>query len=315
MNDNPSRGQPQRRRARLAPREPPDYDFKRDCWQDDDLPTHDDRGVPFAPINPTDLPADIVLGRLLAQGLRITGSGPSWQATCPAHLDSKPSLSITETDRGVLLMCCRAGCPTETVLSKTGLTFRHLYPSESALRSGKRCPQGTLPFHGGSTCPEIIAPTAEECVAWKRRLKQLPIPRYALKQLGVQLGLPPACLVALRVGYDPEENSWLFPECDDRRRIVGLVRRYPDGDKRTIEGSRRGLTLPRYDGALPPGPCSSPRGPAMRRRCARLAPWRSGAPAPHPATPRSAGWSASWAAIPTGTSSCSATATAAKRGR
>ncbi len=35
-----------------------------------------------------------------------------WQALCPVHDDSGPSLSITQKDHGDLLLHCFAGCPT-----------------------------------------------------------------------------------------------------------------------------------------------------------------------------------------------------------
>lgn len=36
--------------------------------------------------------------------------GAGWQACCPAHADSTPSLSIAEGDNGTILMKCHAGC-------------------------------------------------------------------------------------------------------------------------------------------------------------------------------------------------------------
>jgi hypothetical protein len=58
----------------------------------------------------------------------------------------------------------------------------------------------------------------------------------------------------VEVGYWEEIACWIFPERDDKRRIVGLVRRYDDGRKQSIEGSHRGLTIPRYGKRPPPGP-------------------------------------------------------------
>src|SRR5262249_48601521 len=59
---------------------------------------------------------------------------------------------------------------------------------------------------------------------------------------------------ALKIGYDPEDNCWLLPERDDRGRIVGLVRRDPDGLQMAMDGARRGLTWPDYGDSLPAGP-------------------------------------------------------------
>ena len=57
------------------------------------------------------LALDEVLG--LLEGVRRNGSG--YMARCPAHDDSKTSLSITEGEDGKILWHCMAGCPQEAV--------------------------------------------------------------------------------------------------------------------------------------------------------------------------------------------------------
>ena len=49
-------------------------------------------------------------------------------ARCPAHRDRTPSLRITLTDAGVLLLHCHAGCGATDVLESIGLRFSDLYP-------------------------------------------------------------------------------------------------------------------------------------------------------------------------------------------
>jgi hypothetical protein len=68
---------------------------------------------------------DKLLDRL--DGVRETGPG-RWQACCPAHDDSGPSLSITQKGDGDLLLHCFAGCPTRSVLDAVGLRFPDLHP-------------------------------------------------------------------------------------------------------------------------------------------------------------------------------------------
>jgi hypothetical protein len=46
-----------------------------------------------------------------------------WMAKCPAHPDRSPSLSIREGRDGRVLLRCFAGCKTEEVLKKLGLTW------------------------------------------------------------------------------------------------------------------------------------------------------------------------------------------------
>jgi len=81
-------------------------------------------------------PIENVLGRLQ----RVRRSGDSWQAQCPGHDDSTPSLSVKELEDGVVLLCCHAGCPPERVLHTIGLTFTDLYPD--------RHEHGTAPTAG-----------------------------------------------------------------------------------------------------------------------------------------------------------------------
>jgi hypothetical protein len=56
---------------------------------------------------------------------RPVGAG-RWIAKCPAHEDGSPSLSLKESG-GRILIYCRAGCTTPTVLKAAGLSFRDLF--------------------------------------------------------------------------------------------------------------------------------------------------------------------------------------------
>ena len=60
----------------------------------------------------------------IARALGGRKSGRGWSARCPAHDDSKPSLSLTDSDNGRVLIYCHAGCDQNTVISElksTGL--------------------------------------------------------------------------------------------------------------------------------------------------------------------------------------------------
>jgi putative DNA primase/helicase len=61
------------------------------------------------------------------------------------------------------------------------------------------------------------------------------------------LGLPPDaldCLPLLGLRRDEKPACLTFPESDAAGRVIGLNRRYSDGSKKAMPGSRRGLTLP-----------------------------------------------------------------------
>lgn len=72
--------------------------------------------------------------------VRKTGSD-SWLACCPAHKDKSPSLSVSYTSDGVVLIHCFAGCDTREVLSAVNMSFEELYPPRTAHAvKGKRRP-------------------------------------------------------------------------------------------------------------------------------------------------------------------------------
>jgi len=190
--------------------------------------------------------------RLRALKLTIRGSGP-WQARCPAHADTEPSLSITEKADNVLLMHCWGGCTTMAVLDKLGLDLSVLYPSRYALQFGHRRHHESVAFRDAGDERTIEDATAEH-ESWKRLLRTWRAPGYAINQLAVHLHVARESFEALRVGYDPETSSWIFPERDDKRRIVGLVRRDSDDLKKAMSGSKRGLTIPIYGSERPSGP-------------------------------------------------------------
>ncbi len=69
--------------------------------------------------------SDRLLDRL--QGVRQAGHN-RWMAKCSAHDDRSPSLSILETDEGILRIKCFAECGGADVLGAVGLELKDLYP-------------------------------------------------------------------------------------------------------------------------------------------------------------------------------------------
>lgn len=63
------------------------------------------------------------------------GEKEQWQALCPAHEDTSPSLSIGIGKDNRVLLKCHAGCALEAILSKLGLRSRDLFVKQ---------PRGTL---------------------------------------------------------------------------------------------------------------------------------------------------------------------------
>lgn len=76
---------------------------------------------------------DKVLNRL--DKVKSAGAD-KWKACCPAHDDKHPSLAISETSDGVVLLKCWAGCTTKEIVSAIGLELRDLFPGDKQPRRG-----------------------------------------------------------------------------------------------------------------------------------------------------------------------------------
>ena len=60
--------------------------------------------------------------------------------------------------------------------------------------------------------------------------------------LAGQLHVSRESLIQLGAAWKPNDNAWVFPERDAEGEIIGLIRRFQDGSKFCIAGSKRGLT-------------------------------------------------------------------------
>lgn len=76
----------------------------------------------------------LVNAQNLAEKLKARRYGSYWMAHCPAHGDRTPSLSITESKTGKLLVHCHAGCEQSSVVHE--LKSAGLWDQKQTLRSG-----------------------------------------------------------------------------------------------------------------------------------------------------------------------------------
>lgn len=68
---------------------------------------------------------------------KVKSTGASkWIACCPAHDDKRPSLAISETSNGVVLIKCWAGCTTQSIVFAIGMELRDLFPGNTQTRRG-----------------------------------------------------------------------------------------------------------------------------------------------------------------------------------
>ncbi len=68
----------------------------------------------------------------------VTKSGNGFQALCPGHDDSNPSLHIEQGNDGRVLLKCHAGCVLEEIISPIGLSKKDLFPLPSTPSNSKQ---------------------------------------------------------------------------------------------------------------------------------------------------------------------------------
>lgn len=76
-------------------------------------------------MRPNPHPITTLLERL--DGVREVAPG-RWRARCPAHNGHRPTLAITETADGVVLLHCFAGCSVGDIAAALGLDLVDLFP-------------------------------------------------------------------------------------------------------------------------------------------------------------------------------------------
>jgi len=64
-----------------------------------------------------------------------------WLACCPAHNDKHPSLKVTLTDDGKILIKCWAGCDISAVLKALSIEMADLFPDKITYAKGKKPPK------------------------------------------------------------------------------------------------------------------------------------------------------------------------------
>lgn len=69
----------------------------------------------------------MTLSDFLARFAEVREERDGYVVTCPAHDDSRPSLRVALSDKGNLVLRCRRGCETKSVVAALNLTMRDLF--------------------------------------------------------------------------------------------------------------------------------------------------------------------------------------------
>lgn len=188
-----------------------------------------------------DRPLSRVLARLEELGCRPVGSNGAWRALCPAHDDRRPSLSVGEGDDGRVLLKCHAGCSTEDVLARLGLTWSGLFPDGGS--------NGSAPRRGRQRSSPPPAETQEASPGGKfatealarRFIEETGLPWEEARRLGVAWDRDRQAIaftwlhtraVKLRVSRDGKEKwRWDVPEGERKPSV------WPEPTPETLSGS------------------------------------------------------------------------------
>src|SRR5580658_2336340 len=81
-----------------------------------------------------------------------------WMGKCPCHDDRTPSLSISESEDGKILLKCFAGCSTEDIVSKLGLEMSDLFPEKPQVNGASK--------HSSFNWTKCVAAMTEADMEW-----------------------------------------------------------------------------------------------------------------------------------------------------
>ena len=113
-----------------------------------------------------------------------------YQASCPAHQDAEPSLSVTFTAERILLHCF-AGCSADAIVNALGLEWRDLFPSPGDSSSGGG---ETAKRRGGEAAKgEAVKGTAQPqkgCNSSSQPAKTINAGRLTVARLAEAKGMP-----------------------------------------------------------------------------------------------------------------------------
>lgn len=72
-----------------------------------------------------------MIEELLTRLDKVSGKHPKWMAICPAHEDRSPSLVISETPEGTILIHCFAGCGAGDIMDAIGMSLSDLFSEKT----------------------------------------------------------------------------------------------------------------------------------------------------------------------------------------
>lgn len=167
---------------------------------------------------------------------KVSAGDGQWTACCPAHADSKPSLSITLSEKGDVLVNCFRGCSFADICRELNLSEYEMYDNSCA----------SEPIRPMTSRKHVTSTVISADPKWQTIHEGFlrAITSELVDDLAHRLKVSAEALTALEVGWSADDQAWTFPEFNGRNEICGILRRYHDDQKFVIKGGKRGLTLP-----------------------------------------------------------------------
>src|SRR5215831_15490471 len=198
-------------------------------------------------------PRRAVTAETIAKALDGRKAGGCWMARCPAHDDRKPSLSITDSQDGKVLVRCHAGCDQDDLIA--ALRMRGMWGTADRRGGRSRRENGRCPAFERD--PDALTRTQAALAIWRasKPAEGTPVETY-LRSRGLLLSPPPA--IRFHAGLKhPSGGVWPA--------MVALVTRGADGAPlalhRTFLARDGGSKAPVDPQKMMLGPC---RGGAVR---------------------------------------------------
>ena len=143
----------------------------------------------------------MTFSELLANLTEVKREGGSYVARCPSHADGNPSLLLTLEPSGRLLIFCRAGCQTPSIVRALGLTMADLFD----MKPGEDTVTATVgpkaaPSHAHLEAIDTYCSTANDAY------RGSPAATYAYERFGIEENLG----YYIGLGYDPGDGEFEF---------------------------------------------------------------------------------------------------------
>ena len=158
-----------------------------------------------------------VIAALENYGSHPKRNGKGWQARCPAHEDKSPSLSVTASDDGKVLLYCHAGCDAASVCGALGLTMADLMPPDEGFKQPRNQSQNR---------------NASKNDEWALKPKAKPKAKSPERALSKSYPTADAAVMAQGTRDGKHFATWVYHDANGNE--VGAVVRWnqPDGKKK-----------------------------------------------------------------------------------